>query len=136
MNSLINDYLISAGAGLLSNIVSNQINQMLNTKSAIKRDDFKREFDNIITSNGLNINADNMIQFLADNGLIIIENSYVFANKEIIMGSQNNGKMSWGNGSVSKTGTSTISAGKGCIIEMNGNAKIQQDDKGNVIFYT
>lgn len=83
-----------------------------------------------------NIKAENIIQFLANNGNIHITGTNISSPQSISMQTQRDTHLFFGNGSTSRTNTTLIHAGQGASIVASGGARIQQTEDGSIIFST
>jgi hypothetical protein len=91
-------------------------------------------------NSSLNIGDTNIsgqiINFLAQNGDIKIEGSNVYGENGVTMASSSGTKLSFGNNSTSKTKNTSIEAGRGATVEMQGGANIKQNEDGSISFFT
>jgi hypothetical protein len=122
------------GIGIISNQVSKLIGDFYNgVKNAY---DFKKELDDIIRMNGINVSSEKIIEILAANGIIEIRDSSIYAGQSVVLGSSGLGHSSFGNNSELRTDKSSINAGNGCFIQTNGNAFIKMGEDGSISFCT
>ena len=89
-----------------------------------------------LSIDGAKIVAEKLVEFLAQNGNIIITRSDVSARDQITMASFAGTVLRFGHGSSNRTETTGIEAGPGAEIRMQGGAKIVQNPDGSIGFYT
>jgi len=81
------------------------------------------EIQNTMNLYGVNVRAETVINAIADNGLLIIRRSDLYANNLITFGSVR-GSASIGDVSSLRTGGSSIEIGRGASMETHGNAQV------------
>lgn len=127
--------LLELGLGITSNFIYGVIKNYIANKSNPTIEGLKETLISYIKIDSANVKADKIIQFLAENGDIIISDTHIYASKSIIMESNQNTKFDFGNNSSSKTNKSSIEAGNNCHIIGTGGARIEQDKEGNIKFF-
>lgn len=130
----LNQLLTSLGINLASSAIYDLIRTFAGEKKFFT-EDFKKELVSLIKVENASVKADKIIDFLAQRGDINISGSYIFANESISFKSWQGTAFSFGNGSVSETKKSKISAGQGARIIGKGGAKVVQDGDGNINFF-
>lgn len=92
------------------------------------------EIQNRIDMCGVAVQAETVINALAENGLLIIDQSNLHANQCLVFGSVQ-GKAIFGNNSAMTTNRTAITAGTGAFIETNGNAQVRHNPDGSISFH-
>lgn len=82
------------------------------------------------------IQANKIIQFLAEHGDIHISGSKIYASESIVLASAKGTKFTFGNESTSRTDKSSIEVGHGSQIIGQGGGRIEQDKGGSIKFLT
>ena len=117
-------------------VASNAIYDYL--KSVLGKNPSKQEvtdaIQNLINMNGIDIKADTVINALAENGFLLIENSRLHANETLVFGSVKGGAVI-SNGSQLSTDKSATVIGQGAAIRTSGNAFISHNADGSVSFH-
>jgi hypothetical protein len=114
-------------------ISANAVYDFIKTKSFNSADEASSELNSKLDINNAEISG-KIINFLAQNGDIKIEGSNIYGENTVKMASSANTKLSFGNNSTSKTKNTSIEAGQGATIEMQGGANIVQEDDGSISF--
>ncbi|OGC51630.1 hypothetical protein A2982_01990 [candidate division WWE3 bacterium RIFCSPLOWO2_01_FULL_39_13] len=96
----------------------------------------KAELSLRLNIEGADIKSNNIIQFLAQNGDINVSGTQIYASKSVTMASSQGTQFTFGNNSKSSTGKSSIQARHGAQIHGQGDARMEQDEEGNIKFYT
>lgn len=123
------------GLGTASNAVYDFLKSRFMSTAQLSTVEFSTELQNIIDVNGVTMTAESVIEALATQGIIKIENTTMSAPSCIVIGAAG-GKTLWGNNSIASTDNTSIVAGSGSRIETTGNAKIIQHPDGSIRFYT
>ena len=84
---------------------------------------------------GISVVAEAAITLLAQNGDATISGTHFKTPGPVEMGSAPGTKLSWGNGSISTAGRSTMSAGAGMTMVAQGGAFVRQNPDGSVQFF-
>lgn len=130
--------LLQLGIGVGSNAVYDIVKLFLNNaadKGTSSSDDLRKELVSRLSLIGQEVKADKIISFLAENGDIEISNTKIVSNKSILMNSNNESSLTFGDNSTSSTPGTQIQSGSGAFIKIQGNAAIQQDEQGNISFH-
>ncbi|MFC1613138.1 hypothetical protein ACFL23_02285 [Patescibacteria group bacterium] len=128
--------LISLGLNISSSFVYDKVKSYFGKEKSPTIEGLKKELSSHLKIENANIKSDKIIQFLAKNGDISIDGTQIYASKSITMASNKGTQFSFGNNSSSKTDKSAIEAGRDAKIVGQGGAKIEQDENGNIKFYT
>jgi hypothetical protein len=123
-------------ASIGANVASSAIYELVTRHHRGSVDDLRSSLESSLNVVNARVAADRVIEFLAKTGDITISGSLLSASDQITMASAPRTKVSFGDGSVSKTDTTRIEAGRGARIEMQGGAKIVQNPDGSIHFYT
>jgi hypothetical protein len=116
------------------NITSNAIYDLI--KLFPTTNGFTKGLESQLNINNANIQAQTILEFLAQKGDIVISGTSIFAQNSIIMQSAKDTKVIFGEGSASSTKNTKIEAGYGAKIVMQGGAQVRQSSDGSISFYT
>lgn len=128
--------LAQLGLNMSSSFVYDVVKDYFQRKKKPTVKGLKAELSSRLDIKGADIKSDNIINFLAENGDITISGTQIYASKSISMASSEGTKFTFGNNSRSSTDKSSIEAGHGAQIQGQGGARIEQDEDGNIKFYT
>jgi len=133
----LNQFLISIGVNLSSSVIYDLLKKRLtSSKSPVSENDVIDSIANLIELDNAKVIAQKIIKFLADNGEIEIRNSFIYSKTGIIYSTNQTGKLSIGSNTNSETDNTKIHVGQNAQINLSGEAKIEQDKDGNIIFKT
>lgn len=127
--------LIDLGVNISANVIYDVVKSYFAKESSPTREGLKSTISASLDIKNASIKAENIINFLAENGDIVISGSQIYASKSIMMASSKDTRFVFGNNSESKTDKSSIVAGHGAQIIGRRGAKIIQDEEGNISFY-
>ena len=130
------DQLLTVLAQLGLGVATNAVYDLLKgfAGKQINPEQVAAEIQNRINMNGVSVRAETVISALAQNGLLVINQSHLHANESLIFGSTQ-GSAIFGNNSTMTTNKTGISAGAGAFIESNGNAQIRHNPDGSISFH-
>lgn len=120
------------GLGLATNAVYDLLKGLVGKSADTKA--VEREIQNQINMYGISMRAETVINALAQNGFLVIQQSNLHANQELIFGSQQGGAVV-GNNSSLTTDKTAITAGSGAFMETQGNAQVRQNSDGSISFH-
>ncbi|MDD5529503.1 MAG: hypothetical protein PHX21_05675 [bacterium] len=125
--------LLELGINLSSSVIYDVVKGFFTKeKTAYTKEELTTEISSRLNIENASIKANNIIDFLAQNGDINISGSQIYASESITINSSQGTKFTLKNNSTSKTNKSSIETGHvGQIIGQDG-AKIEQDRDGNI----
>lgn len=123
----LNDFFINLGLSTGKALVS-EVSQYLQTRKNLT--DFNRKFSNILSIHNASIFSERIIEFLSENGYLVITNSYVEATKKLSISAQKTGTFKIGENTRVGTNSSYMQGGSGTSVVGSGNAKIDFHDGG------
>lgn len=123
--------LSQLGLGVASNAIYSWLDRL--NAHPYEPDHASADLQNHLNLLGVEITAETIIEALAENGIIKIEQSQIYANESILFGSVK-GRASIGDGSAMSTKNTSIIIGVGASIESQGNAQIRQNPDGSITF--
>lgn len=126
----LSQFLLQLGLG----ISANAIYDFIKSRSFSSLENATSELNSSLNIGDTNISG-KIINFLAQNGNIKIEKSNIYGENGVTMASSSGTKLSFGNNSTSKTKNTSIEAGEGATIEMQGEAHIKQNEDGSISFF-
>jgi len=127
--------LTSLGINVSANVIYDISKHYFNQKILHTKEGLRDALISGLNIEGVDIKADKIIEFLAENGDITISGTSIYASDRIEMASSKGTSFSFGNDSTSKTDNTAIEAKGNSKIVGTGNAKIVQED-GSISFYT
>lgn len=132
----ITTLLLNLGLNISSGVLSNIISSYFSHTDSPTRNGLKKLLVNELHIEGADIKSEKIIDFLAENGLIEIKDTHIFASRKIEFASTTGSSFIFGEDSVSETnGTKMETKGNARIVG-KGNVKIVQDDEdGSIRFY-
>lgn len=95
---------------------------------------FQKSLESKLNINNASIQAQAILSFLADKGFIIISGANIYAQDSVVMSSNKNTQITFGNNSVSSTKNTKIETGYGAQIVMQGGAQMRQNKDGSISF--
>jgi len=123
--------LSQLGLGLATNGVYDLIKKL--AARPVCEQEFKNEVQNVINLNGVSMRAETVIDALARNGFLTIQQSHLYASQSLNFGSSRGGAIV-GNNSSMRTDRTAIEAGAGAFLETQGNAQVRQNPDGSISF--
>jgi hypothetical protein len=120
------------GLGLATNAVYDLLKGL--TGKSAKTQQVTQEIQNRINMHGISMRAETVINALAQNGLLVIQQSHLHGNQGLIFGSVQ-GSAVVGNNSALTTNNTAITAGSGAFMETQGNAQVRQNADGSISFH-
>ena len=132
----MDELLIGFGLNITSNVVYDVAKKVFNKYNNPSKDQLVKEIEPLLNIQNAHICAEKIIDFMAKNGDIIIEGTYVYATNKITMVSNLRTSFIFGNNSESRTKDTSIIAGQGAFIHGQGGARIIQGEDGSISFYT
>ncbi|HCL55498.1 MAG TPA: hypothetical protein DHW82_00595 [Spirochaetia bacterium] len=121
------------GLGVASNAVYDLIKKFSSQENKTSEVDFIKELTNVLEVNGVKMESQKIIQALAENGFLKIENSNFYAKESMEYGSLS-GSSLIGNNSSFTTDKSAVNFNNGSFMHTQGTAFIKQDEEGNIKF--
>lgn len=131
MDPILN-LLSGLGLGLATNSIYDLLKAFANKQ--INPQCLPDEVQNQINLHGLTMSAESVINALAQNGYLSINNSNLHASQSLIFGSQK-GQAVVGNNSIMKTDRTAITMGDGAFMQSQGNAQVRQNPDGTITFH-
>ncbi|MDH3657043.1 MAG: hypothetical protein OEM77_02795 [Nitrosopumilus sp.] len=131
----ITDFLIQIGINTTSGVIHDILNRF-RFRNNPTTDDLREDIISSLNLQGMEIKADKIIEFLAQNGNITITGTDLSANESINMFSAKNTSLSFGDDSTSKTETTAVNAKGDSQIVAKGGAGWKQNKDGSISFYT
>jgi hypothetical protein len=131
MDPLLN-VLSQLGLGLATNGIYDLIKGLAG--KSVSAQQVVGEIQNRINMTGVSMRAETVINALAQNGFLSIQQSHLYASQSIIFGSYQGGAVV-GNNSSLKTDRTAIEAGTGAFVETQGNAQVRQNPDGSISFH-
>ncbi len=120
------------GLGLATNAIYDLLKGLAGKTVASQQ--VTKEVQDQINMFGISMRAETVINALAQNGLIVIQQSQLHANQGLTFGSQL-GRAIVGNNSTLSTNNTAITAGSGAFMETQGNAQVRQNSDGSISFH-
>lgn len=136
INLDFNQLLLELGINLTSSSIVEFVKKLLESHTGIDKSELRQRLATFINIQGADIKVEKVINFLANSGLIAIEGSKVYSDKEISMYAGQGGRLIFGNDSISETPNTKIEAGGGAYIQAQGGAGIRQNEDGSISFFT
>ena len=133
MDPLLNQ-LQQIGLGLATNAIYDYLKSLKSVP--VDQKILKGEIQNLIELYKADVNAETVIQVIAESGFVSIRQSTIYAPNSIIFGSSGSGRSEMGDGSIMKTDRTAIVAGQGSFVKTTGNAHVQQNEDGSISFRT
>jgi hypothetical protein len=124
--------LSQVGLGVATNAVYDYLKGLTSTRSYPSQQ-VVQELQNRINLTGLSVRAETVIEALARNGVLHVENSHLHANNGLVFGSVT-GSAVFGNNSSMTTAKTAMTAGQGAYVQTNGNAQIRHNPDGSIDF--
>lgn len=124
--------LSQIGLGVATNAVYDFLKGIVGKQ--IGKHQLVKELENRITMHGISVRTETIIRALAENGLLIIDQTHLHADQNIVFGSVQ-GRAVFGNNSTMTTNRTVITAGAGAFIETNGNAQVRHNEDGSITFH-
>ena len=124
--------LSQIGLGVATNTVYDFLKGIVGKQ--IDQQQLVEELQNRITMHGISVSTEAVIRALAENGLLIIDQTHLHADQSIVFGSVQ-GRAVFGNNSTMTTNRTAITAGAGTFVETNGNAQIRHNEDGSITFH-
>ena len=124
--------LSQLGLGLATNAVYDLLKSFAGKTAETRQ--FAQEVQNRINMYGVSIRAETVINALAQNGFLVIQQSHLHCNQGLVFGSVQ-GSAIVGNNSKMTTKNTAITAGSGAFIETQGNAQVRQNPDGSISFH-
>lgn len=124
--------LAQLGLGLATNAVYDLLKGLAG-KSADTQT-IAKEIQNKINMHGVSMRAETVIEALAKNGFLVIQQSHLHGNNGLVFGSLQGGAVV-GNNSALTTNKTAITAGTGAFMETQGNAQVRQNPDGSISFH-
>jgi hypothetical protein len=122
------------GLGVCSNAIYDFIKSDFANHRSQAKADFEHRLDAFLRINGQKIQANTIIQALANEGKLVISQSQLYAPEQIVMGAAHGASFAFGDNSTSTTNNTGIQAGAGAWIT-GSNAAIVQGTDGSISFY-
>lgn len=120
------------GLGLATNAVYDVIKGLAGKSANTQQ--VAQEIQNRIDMHGISMRAETVINALAQNGFLIIQQSHLHGNQGLTFGSVQ-GSAVVGNNSALTTNNTAITAGSGAFMETQGNAQVRQNADGSISFH-
>lgn len=136
MTMTLEQYLEQLGINVAGSLIYDLVKKYLAKNERHTLKGLERELIPYLKIENADIKAENIINFLAEKGDIDISGTDIYASRSIVMASDRDTKLVFGNGSSSVTDKSRIEAGNGAQMVMQGRAKMEQDEDGNITFST
>lgn len=130
----LDQLLASLGLNVASNALYEIVRRYARSTPTPTAAGLKRELTSALNVLNAEVAADRIIEFLAHTGTITISGTQIFAAERITMASRPGTRVSFGGGSISRTNTTSIEAGYGARVEMQGGAMIVQNPDGSITF--
>ena len=127
------DFLTSLGVNITSNVIYDFIKTFFVGKPNSNQAEFKEASKGFLSIDNAQIFSDKIINFLADNGDIVISGSSIFSSESIMYKSSSGTNFQIKNNTNSRTDHNSIEVGTGDCIKGSGGASINQTDKGITI---
>lgn len=124
--------LVQLGIGVASNAIYDFVQLKIASKTLTEKE-LANELTAFLHIEGQIIKAERIISFLAQNGDILIKKTSIKSNDSIVLASSNKTTLTLGDNSVSQTPSTSIEAGDGARIIIQGGAQVRQDDKDGSI---
>lgn len=120
------------GLGLAANAVYDLLKGLAG--KSVDTQKVTHEIQDRINIYGISMRAETVIEALAKNGFLVIQQSHLHGNQGLVFGSQQ-GSAIVGNNSALTTNKTAITAGSGAFMETQGNAQVRQNPDGSISFH-
>ncbi len=124
--------LSQLGLGLATNAVYDLLRGLAGKSANTQQ--VAQEIQSRINMYGVSMRAETVINALAQNGFLVIEQSHLHGNQGLVFGSVQ-GSAVVGNNSALTTNNTAITAGSGAFMETQGNAQVRQNPDGSISFH-
>ncbi len=124
--------LSQLGLGLAANAVYDLIKNLGSKTSDAQK--VAEEIQNKINMFGVSMRAETVINALAQNGFLVIQQSHLHANQGLTFGSYQ-GSAIIGNNSSLTTNNTAMTAGAGAFMETQGSAQVSHNPDGSISFH-
>lgn len=128
--------LLQLGLGVTSNAIYDFLKNFFAKTTKVDKTHLQNDLASFLNIQNATVVADKIITFLAQNGDIRIEGTYVYANNSIFMVSSKNTRFTLGNKSSTVTKNTKIDVGKGAFIQGQGGAGVRQNEDGSISFFS
>lgn len=124
--------LAQLGLGVATNAVYDVIKNLATTPKSAP--ELTRDIQDKINLFGVQMRAETVINALAQNGLLLIQQSHLHGSQGLAFGSYQ-GSAVVGNNSMLTTDKTAITAGTGAFMQTEGNAQVRQNPDGSISFH-
>lgn len=131
----IESLVIQLGINLTSSFIYERVKDYFKKTDTPTIKGLKSALASSLNIDNAELNAEKIVNFLAQNGDITISGTQIYVSDSIAMASSKGTKFDFGNNSSSTTYKSSIKAGLGARIVGQGGARIVQDNDGSIKFY-
>ncbi len=132
----IEQILIALGLNISSNVIYDIVKNYFKKSSSPSLEGLKNDVISQLQIKNADIKAEKIIEFLAQNGDIIISGTSIYASDKIELSSSKHTSFIFGKNSKSETKKTKIETKGNSQIIGKGRAKIVQDKDGNIKFQT
>ncbi|WP_210454799.1 hypothetical protein [Vibrio crassostreae] len=131
MIEIILPALEAMSLGVATNAVYDEIKNQLSKPEPVSQQALEASIDNVFTMYGMDLNAHKVVEMLAHDGLLKIENTKVYGHEGIVFGA-NQGQASMGFDSQFVTDKTSVTASGNAQMVANNNAQMVQGDDGSI----
>lgn len=124
--------LSQLGLGLATNAIYDLLKGLAGKSANTQQ--VAQEIQNRINMYGVSMSAETVINALAQNGFLVIQQSHLHGNQGLVFGSVQGGAVV-GNNSALTTNNTAITAGTSAFMETQGNTQVRQNPDGSISFH-
>ncbi|MDP3742288.1 MAG: hypothetical protein Q8R15_03170 [Candidatus Micrarchaeota archaeon] len=130
----LDQLLLDLGVNVAGNFVYDTVRNYIAASTAPTRQELQSHIARQLNVIDAEIVADRIVDFLAQNGDILIQGTRIYAKDSITYQSSTGAKFELRDNVVSQTSKSSIIVGNGASVTGRGGAKIIQRDDGSIVF--